>query len=165
MVDSESFDDFASARTRRLFHHAYLLCGDWYEAQDLVQITLAKVYLAWRRIEQTENVDAYARTTLTRTFLSHRRLKRSSETPVAELPPDVGVTGDPDLRMALLEALRELPPRNRAVVVLRYFEGHNTEEVAEVLGMTVSAVKSLNSRSLIALRSTLGAARADLFNR
>lgn len=165
MVENENFDDYARARTRRLVHQAYLLCGDWYDAQDLVQTTLAKVYLAWHRIERKENVDAYTRKAMLRTFLSHRRLKRPAETPVAELPTDVGVIGDPDLLMALLEALRELPPRNRAVVVLRYFEGHNTEEVADVLGMTVSAVKNLNSRSLIALRSRLGAVRADLFNR
>lgn len=70
---------------------------------------------------------------------------------------------DADLRLTLVNALRTLPPRNRAVVVLRYFEGHSTESTAQILGLTQSAVKTINSRSLSALRAVLGAAREDLF--
>ncbi|HEY9483092.1 MAG TPA: SigE family RNA polymerase sigma factor [Micromonosporaceae bacterium] len=163
MIDRGGFHEFAKARTQRLFQYAYLVCGDWHEAQDLVQTTLAKMYVAWRRIERQENVDAYARRVLLRAFLSHRRLKRSTETPVAELPPAAMPDGDNDLRLTLVDALRTLPPRNRAVLVLRYFEGHPIDSVAEILGMSQSAVKSMNSRSLAVLRTALGAAREDLF--
>jgi RNA polymerase sigma-70 factor (sigma-E family) len=163
MIDRSGFDEFATARTKRLFHYAYLVCGDWHEAQDLVQTTLAKLYVAWRRIERQENVDAYARRVLLRAYLSRRRLRRSTETPVAEPPPNAADSADADLRMALVNALRTLPPRNRAVVVLRYFEGHSTESTAQILGLTQSAVKTINSRSLKALRAVLGAAREDLF--
>jgi RNA polymerase sigma-70 factor (sigma-E family) len=163
VIDRGGFHEFAKARTQRLFQYAYLVCGDWHEAQDLVQTTLAKMYVAWRRIERQENVDAYARRVLLRAFLSHRRLKRSTETPVAELPPAAMPDGDNDLRLTLVDALRTLPPRNRAVLVLRYFEGHPIDSVAEILGMSQSAVKSMNSRSLAVLRTALGAAREDLF--
>jgi len=163
VIDRGGFDEFATARTKRLFQYAYLVSGDWHEAQDLVQTTLAKVYVAWRRIERQENVDAYARRVLLRAYLSHRRLKRSTETPVADVPPVATSSDDADLRLTLMSALRTLPPRNRAIVVLRYFEGHGIDAVAEILGMSQSAVKSANARSLAVLRTSLGAAREDLF--
>jgi RNA polymerase sigma-70 factor (sigma-E family) len=164
MVDRSGYTEFATARAHRLFQTAYLMCGDWYEAQDLVQATLAKLYVSWRRIERQEHVEAYARQVLLRTFLSSRRLRRSTETPVAELPVAAAVShDDPDLRVTLLDALRQLPPRNRAVVVLRYLEGLSIDAVAESLGMTPSAVKSLNTRSLAMLRESLGRDHRSLF--
>ncbi|HEU0241166.1 MAG TPA: SigE family RNA polymerase sigma factor [Micromonosporaceae bacterium] len=163
MVERYGFEEFAVARAKRLFQYAYLICGDWHQAEDLVQATLAKVYVAWRRVEHQENVDAYARRVLLRTYLSHRRLKRSSETPVAEVVAGAYEDDSADLRVTLMTALRALPPRHRAVVVLRYFEGQTSESVAAILGMTASAVKSINTRSLAAMRAALGAAREDLF--
>jgi RNA polymerase sigma-70 factor (sigma-E family) len=165
VIDRGGFHEFATARTQRLFQYAYFVCGDWHEAQDLVQTTLAKMYAAWWRIERQENVDAYARRVLLRAYLSHRRLKRSTETPVAEPPQAAMPDGDEDLRLALIDALRTLPPRSRAVVVLRYFEDHTVESVAEILGMSQSAVKSSNARSLAVLRAALNTAREDLFKR
>ena len=90
MIDRSGFDEFATARTKRLFHYAYLVCGDWHEAQDLVQTTLAKLYVAWRRIERQENVDAYARRVLLRSYLSHRRLR-----PTLEVKRCAGDIADP----------------------------------------------------------------------
>ena len=141
------------------------MCGDWHEAQDLVQTSLAKMYVAWNRIERQDNADAYARKVLLRTYLSQRRLKRSGETPVADLGPIHAPGVDEDLRLTLLAALRTLPPRNRAVLVLRYLEGHSIEAVAELVGASPAAVKSLSTRSLTKLREQLGEDRETLFNR
>lgn len=150
------FGEFAAARASHLFRIAYLMCGDWHEAEDLVQTTLAKLFVAWHRVQRTQSPDGYARKVLVNAYLSHRRLKRSAETPVAD-PREPRVAGDDaDLRLTLVAALRTLPPRSRAVVVLRYVDDHSIESVAETLGISPAAVKSLNSRGLAQLREQLG---------
>jgi RNA polymerase sigma-70 factor (sigma-E family) len=155
-ADGNDFHEFASARAGQLFRIAYLVCGDWHEAEDLVQTTLAKLYVAWHRVERTESPDAYARKVLMNTYFSQRRLKRSTETPVAEPPELTATREDSDLRLTLVAALRKLPPRSRAVVVLRYVDDHSIESVAQALGISPAAVKSLNSRGLEQLRGLLG---------
>jgi RNA polymerase sigma-70 factor (sigma-E family) len=164
-VDVEAeYREFAEARATQRFRIAYLMCGDWHEAEDLVQSTLAKLFVAWSRVREVESADAYARRTLLNTFLAQRRLKRSSEMPVAHVMEATSAPGvDADLRMTLIAALRRLPSRSRAVVVLRYVEDHSIESVAELLGATPSAVKSLNTRGLAQLRELLGTEREQLF--
>jgi RNA polymerase sigma-70 factor (sigma-E family) len=162
----DEYRRFVTAKAGQLFKVAYFICGDWHDAQDLVQASLAKLYVAWHRIEQIEAQDAYARKVLLRTYLSQRRLKRSSE-----LPVDVHDLGarlvqpgtDLELHLTLVAALRQLPPRNRAVVVLHYLEGHSLAATADYLGITEPAVKSLNARSLRQLRAELGDTREVLF--
>jgi RNA polymerase sigma-70 factor (sigma-E family) len=157
-ADDDDFHEFASARAGQLFRIGYLVCGDWHEAEDLVQTTLAKLFVAWQRVKRTESPDAYARKVLMNTYLSQRRLKRSGETPVAE-PRELTATGeDSDLRLTLVAALPKLPPRSRAVVVLRYVDRYSIESVAQALGISPAAVKSLNSRGLGQLRQLLGSA-------
>jgi RNA polymerase sigma-70 factor (sigma-E family) len=161
-VDDEAgYREFAATRVAQLLRIAYLLCGDVHEAQDLVQTCLAKMYAAWPRIRDPERVDAYARQVLTRAFLSSRRLKRNSEIPMGRIPDTPADFADPDLRLALLEALRALPPRGRAVVVLRYLEDHSVETVAGMLDLSVPAVRSLNTRALAALRGLLSEERGS----
>ena len=157
-ADAE-FTDFAAAQAGQLFRLAYLMCGDWHEAQDLVQTSLAKLFVAWRRASRVGNVSSYARSVLVNSFLSSRRLKRSGELPVAEFfdaGPDAAQP-DHDLRLTLIAALRELPPRSRAVLALRYLEDQSIESVASYLGTTPAAVKSLNTRGVAQLRARLGA--------
>lgn len=155
------YRQFAEARAAHLFRIAYLVCGDWHEAEDLVQDTLAKLFVAWHRVERDDTVDAYARRTLLNTFFSQRRLKRSKETPAAYLP-DVGATDtDVDLRVTLVDALRKLPPRGRAVIVLRYLEDHSVDSVAALMGVSPAAVKSLGTRALAQLREQLGAPASE----
>ena len=89
---------------------------------------------------------------LLRYYLSHRRLRKSTEIVIAEVPDSPESALSPDLRVTLTAALRLLPPRNRAVVVLRYLEDRSIEEVADLLGMSTGSVKSLNTRSLAKLR-------------
>jgi RNA polymerase sigma-70 factor (sigma-E family) len=165
VVEQAGYQEFVRTRAGQLFRTAYFICGNWHDAQDLVQTSLAKMYLAWNRIEKHDNAEAYARTVMMRTYLSHRRLKRSGELPVEELETPQATDEDPDLRLTLVSALRQLPPRNRAVVVLRYLEGHSNEEIARITGSTVASVKSRNTRSLAQLRDLLGEDRDVLFTR
>ncbi|GAA3026824.1 SigE family RNA polymerase sigma factor [Kitasatospora albolonga] len=162
------FEEFASTRSRRLFQIAYLMCGDWHQAQDLVQITLAKMFTVWGRLRRGRDepgLDAYARKVLLRMYLSQRRLRRSTEVVSAELPEQLTLGNEEsDLRVTLVAALAQLPPRNRAVVVLRYLEDHSVESVSELLGCSPGAVKTLTTRSLAKLRGILGADRELLLS-
>jgi RNA polymerase sigma-70 factor (sigma-E family) len=151
------FTEYALARAGRLRETAYLLCGDWHRAQDLVQTTLARVYVAWPKIERAEAVDAYARRVLANEFLGYRRRRSSTERITDDLPERPVRAEQHELRLTLLEALGRLSPARRAVVVLRYWEDHSVETVAEMLGMSASAVKSASLRALAELRSLLGA--------
>jgi RNA polymerase sigma-70 factor (sigma-E family) len=157
--DGGEFREFASARAGQLFRIAYLTCCDWHEAEDLVQITLAKLYVAWHRVSKANNADSYARTVLMNTYLSHRRLRRSGELPVAAMADTGAPVEDHDMRLALIAALRQVPPRSRAVVVLRHLEDHSIESVAQLMNISPAAVKSLNTRGLARLREVLDADR------
>jgi RNA polymerase sigma-70 factor (sigma-E family) len=153
-ADTE-FTAYATARAQRLRDTAYLLCGDWHTAQDLTQATLTKLYTAWKRVERAENVDAYARKVMLRTFLDSRRLRRSTERPTAHMPEAAAAGDDPTLRLTLLSALAQLPLNRRAVLVLRFWEDQSVEATAEAMGLSVSAVKSLTHRALADLRTVL----------
>lgn len=153
------FVEFATAQAASLRRAAYLICRDWHLAQDLTQTTLAKLYVAWGRLEWLDNPSAYARKVLLRSYLDHKRRGSSGEVPV-ESTPDIARESDQDLRMTLLDALGTLSPRDRAIVVLRYWEDHSIETVADMVGVTVSVVKTQSMRSLLRLREMLG---EDLF--
>jgi RNA polymerase sigma-70 factor (sigma-E family) len=156
------YREFASARAMQLFRLAYLMCGDWHEAEDLVQTTLASLFVAWNRVRRRNSMDTYARRVLVNAFLSQRRLKRSRETPIAQFTDVSAPAVDADLRLTLVAALRTLPSRSRAVVVLRYLEDHSIESVAELMDATPAAVKSLNTRGLAQLRELLSGDRQHL---
>lgn len=156
MESSQEFIDFAGAAGPRLRRTAYLLCGDWHTAQDLTQVTLAKVCVAWRRISRNEAVDAYARRTLINTYLAARRKKAATEILVSELPESAAQPDTADLRIMLLQALDALAPRSRAVVVLRYWEDLSVDQAAALLGCSAGNVKSQSSRALERLRQLLG---------
>ncbi|MEU4657021.1 SigE family RNA polymerase sigma factor [Streptomyces sp. NPDC023723] len=152
-VREREFREFAEARQTHLRRSAYLLCGDWYQAQDLTQTTLMKLYAAWGRVSRDGNVDAYARTILTRTYIDQQRKGGWREEPVSE-PPDRTATtpGPPELRMLMQEALMELSPRYRAVLVLRFWEDWTVEETAHALRVSEGTVKSQSARGLARLR-------------
>jgi RNA polymerase sigma-70 factor (sigma-E family) len=153
------FEAFAHARTPHLLRSAWLLCGDTHHAEDLVQETLAKVYVRWHRRLGTpiDNPAAYAQTTLVRTFLSARRRRWSSELPYAA-PPD-GVQPDrvaeTDLQVLVAQALAGLAPTDRAVLVLRYLEDRSVADVAAQLGVSEGAVRNRSMRALDRLRPLL----------
>ncbi|MBP2582968.1 RNA polymerase sigma-70 factor (sigma-E family) [Streptomyces sp. PvR006] len=155
---ADEFLEFAAARTGPLFRSACLLTsGDTHLAEDLTQETLGRMYALWGRITRIGNPAAYAQTVLVRTFLSHQRRRSATERPLGELPdraPDNGE--DPALRIALLDALAGLAPKDRAVVVLRYWEDRSIEETADALHVSSAAVRTRSVRALAKLRERLG---------
>ncbi|WP_245687153.1 sigma-70 family RNA polymerase sigma factor, partial [Streptacidiphilus griseoplanus] len=130
--------------------------------EDLVQETLGKMYRSWRRINRRESPVAYANTVLVRTFLSHRRNRSSTEYPSDRLPDAVDRPEDRELRLTLLDGLAQLSARDRAVLVLRYWEDRSVEETAQVLDLSAGAVRSQSLRALRRLRTLLGDQLADL---
>ncbi|MEV7691494.1 SigE family RNA polymerase sigma factor [Streptomyces bungoensis] len=154
--------EFAAARSGPLFRTACLLTGDWHLAEDLVQETLAKMYRSWRRISRAQSPVAYADTVLVRTFLSQRRRRSSTERPSDRLPDAAGPARDAELRMALLDGLARMTAKDRAVLVLRYWEDRSVEETARVLHLSPGAVRTRSMRALERLRALLGDQLADL---
>lgn len=151
----EEFVEFARAQATGLRRTAYLMCQDWHLAQDLTQTALAKLYVAWERLDWLDNPTAYTRTILLRVFLDHQRRSASQEIPVETMPDSVAEP-EFDLRMTLLEAMAQLPPRDRAIVVLRYWEDQSIDAVADMMGVSRAVVKSQSLRSLKRLRQFLG---------
>ncbi|MGR6971052.1 SigE family RNA polymerase sigma factor [Streptomyces cynarae] len=154
--------EFAAVRSGPLFRTACLLTGDWHLAEDLVQETLAKMYRSWRRISRVDSPVAYADTVLVRTFLSQRRRRSSTERPSDRLPDAAGPAQDAELRIALLDGLARMTAKDRAVLVLRYWEDRSVEETAQVLQLSSGAVRAQSMRALQRLRALLGDQLADL---
>lgn len=161
MTSAEEFAEFARVMSPRLRRTAFLLCGDWHTAEDLAQTALAKVFVSWRTIRRQDAVHAYTNRTLVNAYLSHRRLKRTGELVTGWFPESAAQDLALETRMLLLDALATLPPRGRAVVVLRYWADLSVEQVADVLGCSPGNVKKLSSRALGKLRVLLGEAMAD----
>ncbi|MER7724802.1 SigE family RNA polymerase sigma factor [Streptomyces sp. NPDC096323] len=159
-----SFRVFAEARMGHLFRSACLLTGgDTHLAEDLAQETLGRMYAVWGRISRVGNPAAYAQTVLVRCYLGHQRRKSAGERPSAELPDRAGDTpGDASLRMTLLDALSGLPPKDRAVIVLRYWEDRSVTETADALHVSSAAVRTRSTRALARLREQLGDSIGEL---
>jgi RNA polymerase sigma-70 factor (ECF subfamily) len=167
-VDSSAearFVEWASSRSRALHRFAFLLCGDWHIAQDLVQEALTKTALHWNRIESVDNPDAYVRRIVINTFHSMQRrpawrlASRRAATEVSVTDHSVDFAA----RDALMVALRALPMRQRAAVVLRYYEQLSEAETAVALECSVGTVKSQTSKALQSMRRmmTMEASHAD----
>lgn len=156
-MDAEDFQAFVLSRGAHLYRTACLLTGgDTHLAEDLVQETLGRMFAKWGRHGRIANPAGYAQVVLVNTFIANRRRKSSAERPTAVLHENPAPGRDQDLRLTLLAALGRLEPRDRAVLVLRYWEDHSVEETARMLGLSVSAVKSRSFRALARLREQLG---------
>jgi RNA polymerase sigma-70 factor (sigma-E family) len=157
------FADWMAARQGGLVRTAYLLTGSQHAAEDLVQATLTKIYLAWDRIADRQHVDAYARRALVNEHRSTwRRASRRPEV-LSGAPPERGhespaYDGE---REAVWLFVQGLPPRQRAVIVLRYYEDLSEAEIAELLGISTGTVKSQASRALASLRERVPAREED----
>ncbi|MEU5000232.1 SigE family RNA polymerase sigma factor [Streptomyces sp. NPDC021622] len=157
------FEEFVAASGPRLLRMAWLLTGDAHLAEDLLQTALAKAWPKWRRIGQ-EHPEAYVRKILVNTHTSWWRRHWRAEVPHGELPERAGELDayeGVDLEQSLAAAVRRLPPRQRAVVVLRYFEDLGVDETAGILGCTPGTVKSQSAKALRTLRAALPAREAD----
>ncbi|MCG8964180.1 MULTISPECIES: SigE family RNA polymerase sigma factor [Streptomyces] len=155
---ADDYAEFAGARAGHLYRSACLLtAGDTHLAEDLVQDTLGRLYVRWGRVSRVENPAAYAQTVLTRAFLAHQR-RRSSGERATDVFPDLpgAADGDAPLRLTLLAALARLPAKDRAVIVLRYWEDRSVEQTADVLDVSSAAVRTRCSRALGRLRELLG---------
>ncbi|MER7708279.1 SigE family RNA polymerase sigma factor [Kitasatospora sp. NPDC097605] len=158
------FTEYVAARAPWLRKVAYLLCGDWHRADDLVQEAVTKLYVRWARLSGVENLDGYARTVLLNTFLAEQRspwwrwtARRGPET----VPEGTVSALDVDASIDLHRALAALPPRQRATVVLRYYCDLTVEQTAAALDCSAGNVKSQSSRGLDALRRSLGRRRVQ----
>lgn len=160
---ADGFRRFAAGSASHLFRSACLLTsGDTHLAEDLVQETLGRMYALWGRIHRIDNPAAYAQTVLVRTFLTHQRRRSATERPFADLPDSAVLPhDDPALRMALLDALARLPAKDRAVVVLRYWEDRSIEETADAMHCSAAAVRTRSVRALAKLRQQLGGRFAE----
>jgi RNA polymerase sigma-70 factor (sigma-E family) len=152
----EEFEDFVRARYDRLCRTAFLLCGDWQHAEDLVQTALAKSYVAFRR-GHVDSLDAYVHRALVTTRASFWRRRWHGEVATGALPDTPTTTDDyaaVDLRHAVRRALATLPAKQREVLVLRYFADVSEADTARALGCSPGTVKSRVSRAVAALRAT-----------
>ncbi len=157
--DNGEFAEFVSARSAALHRAAYLMVGEVSLAQDLVQEALTKTYVAWPRLRDPGNAEAYTRKAITTTAISwFRRKSWSHERAHGEVPEratdghDTGVTQS----AWLWEALQELPVRQRAAIVLRYYEDLTEAQTAEAMGCALGTVKSQVSAGITKLRTRLG---------
>lgn len=159
--DDAEFTDFVHARWPALYRSAVMLIGDTHLAEDLVQTALTSTYTHWHRIEHSGAAAAYARTTLhNAAFAWMRRRGWRNELPTEELP-DASLAGgagtaDPALRPTVLDALAQLPPRQRAVMVLRYYDDLSVSQTAAAMDTSEGTVKSQTSQALARLRDLLG---------
>lgn len=158
-----AYTAYVAARLPWLRRVAFLLCRDWHRADDLVQTTVTKLYAGWGRVGRMENLDGYARKVLINSYLAEQRSPWWKRVAPHGAAIEGGVTGQPDLESALdlRAALRTLAPRQRATLVLRYYEQLSVEETAHALGCSTGNVKSQTARALATLRRTLGEAEAD----
>lgn len=147
----ETFSAFVAARSRHLLHAAHLLTGDRHRAEDLLQTALTRAYLRWDRIDEPEG---YVRRTMVNAHTDWWRKKPWREQTTDEVPETAGPdeTSSYDARDAVLSALATLSGRQRAVVVLRYYEGLSEAEIAALLGCSTGTVKSAASRAMAKLR-------------
>jgi len=153
-VGEREFESYVASQWRPLLRAGWLLTGNWAAAEDLVQSALARVWAHWARVRSVAERDAYVRRMLTNQFLEQQRRRSSTELPSDALPesPTSDATTDVDRRLSLTRALDELPPQQRAAVVLRYFQDQSLEQTAAALGCSIGTAKSQTSRALAKLR-------------
>lgn len=168
-VRPSSFDEYAAAVWPRLYRYAYLLTGQHADAEDLAQQTLVRTYQSWDKVRRADAPLAYVRRTLTNTYLSSKRPKARRLEVLSDVPPEPGAHGGGphdatsavDDHLQLWPHVQALPPRQRAVVVLRFYEELSEREIAEALGCSPGTVKSTSHHALNSLRAALADSVAD----
>lgn len=152
-----AYVEFVAARQAHLRRIAYAVCGNWHDADDLLQTALTKLYLAWPRVRRTGSEEAYVRRVIVRANIdAHRRRTARPERPGLDGHDRAAPAGlAPDERSALFDALQGLPEKQRKVVVLRHWLGLSVEETAVELGISAGTVKSHSSRAMAKLQTVL----------
>ncbi len=169
--DEAEFRDYVQARLTRFRREAYALCGDWHEAEDLVQHSMEKLYVKWHRLYRSGSgsgdLDAYVRTVFYNRFLDNRKSawwRRTDHSGVTPDRPDRDHDDHGD-QQPLLRALLHLPKDQRAVLVLRYWLDLSVESTAEILGFSVSKVKTAASRGCAEMRMLLSSTEEGVVER
>ncbi|BCB77821.1 SigE family RNA polymerase sigma factor [Phytohabitans flavus] len=153
----QEYVDYVTARIPALRRLAFLLAGDEHRADDLVQQTITKLYVKWRHARAADNLDGYVRTMLVRTYVDERRLGWSRVRLFREAPEPPAFQHDGiEDRQVVRAALRQVPRRQQAVLVLRFFYDLSVEDAAAMLGCSTGTVKSQTARGLATLRRLLG---------
>jgi RNA polymerase sigma-70 factor (sigma-E family) len=148
----DDFRQFVVARQRALLRSAWLLTGDWAAAEDLVQTALMRTWPKWRRLDTPDAAEAYVRRVMVNAFISSRRRRWHGEIPTERLPDTATAYDDVELRHLVAAAVHVLPPKQRAVVVLRFFDDLTESQTAAVLGIAVGTVKSQTAKAFATLR-------------
>jgi RNA polymerase sigma-70 factor (sigma-E family) len=158
-----TYEEYVGARWATLYRTAYLMTGNHADAEDVVQTALVKVYAAWSKVTAADAPEAYVRRILTNTFLSSRRPLRVTRERLVDQMPETSVTpsGSED-RLSIWPHVASLPPRQRAVVVLRYYEDLSEQQIADALGCSTGTVKSNASLALKSLRARMTAAEGEV---
>jgi len=162
---ADSFEEFVTTRGLALRRFAYLMCGDRYIAEDLVQEVLAKVHQKWARIERADSPEAYARRAIANQHISWRRRRASTEVMVSAVPEHTGdgdMQGEVAAREEVWSMLSKLSRAQRAVLVLRFYEDLSYDEIAQVLGCSTATVRVHASRALGRLREGIEPPANDL---
>jgi RNA polymerase sigma-70 factor (sigma-E family) len=154
----EEFAEYMTARLPALRRLAFVLCQDRHRADDLAQAAAIKAYTHWARAARADNTDAYVNAILVREFLHERRSAWSRLVSLTDAPETAARQGDHDSSLDLQTAVGALPPRQRAVLVLRFYCDLNIYQTAEALGCTPGTVKSQTSKALDSLRRAMGSA-------
>ncbi|MGM1058756.1 SigE family RNA polymerase sigma factor [Saccharothrix sp. Mg75] len=164
--DEQEFAEYFAARREAVRRTAFLLCGDWHRADDLAQTAFVALHRRWRKVRDKQALDAYVRRSVVRAVIDESRRPWRRERFVDEVPDapatDGEVADSVATRETLVTGLRRVPPRQRAVLVLRFLEGLDVSATAVALGCSEGTVKSQTSRGLEALREALGDAIDDL---
>ncbi|MEV4130818.1 SigE family RNA polymerase sigma factor [Dactylosporangium sp. NPDC049742] len=155
MPTEQAYREYVAGNLDRLRRTAYLLCGDWHLADDLTSTVLVKLLRHWKRAAVMQHPDAYVRRMLMSAWLDERRRPWRRESSTDRLPDRPAPGPDADQRLDVLSLLAGLPPRRRAVLVLRYFCDLSVEETAQALGCSEGTVKSQAARALESLRAGL----------
>ncbi|WP_180934323.1 SigE family RNA polymerase sigma factor [Nocardioides ungokensis] len=156
--DAPTFEEYAASAWPRLYRTAYLLAGSHADAEDLAQQTLVQAYRTWNKVSRADQPAAYLRRMMTNLYISGRRPKSRRFELLTDTPPEprTGCGSGHEDRLELWPHVASLPPRQRAVIVLRYYEQLSEREIAETLGCSTGNVKSTAHRALAALRAVIG---------
>lgn len=160
--EEREFREFVAARSRSLLHTAYLLTGDWEQGRDLLQTALASTARRWSRLRDRQQPESYVRRAIYHAQVDRFRLLSWGRETVTDTLPDHPSAEAADWaetvvqRRDIMAALRQLPKRQRAVIVLRYFEDRPDAEIAEILGIAQGTVRSQTHKALATLRAAMG---------
>jgi RNA polymerase sigma-70 factor (sigma-E family) len=160
-VSDADYVEYVQGRLNRLRRVAYLLCQDWHAADDLVQVTITRLFVHWARARRMDNLDGYVRTILVRAFLGERRTPWGKRVVLTGVVPEaMSPSSDRDAVLDVRDALLAVPPRQRATLVLRFYCDLDVEQAAAALGCSPGTVKSQTAKGLANMRRILEPAGA-----